>query len=74
MPPGIVQPLEAVEIEEQRSEIILTLDGQTVVPLQEKDTIMVSAAPDAAIIIRSDKRNFLDVLRAKLKWAGGPDA
>ena len=63
-----------VEVEEQRLEIILTLDGQTTVPLYERDTILVTQAPDLVLIIRSEKRNFLDVLRAKLHWAGGPDA
>lgn len=63
-----------VEVEEQRLEIILTLDGQTTVPLYERDTILVTQAPDRVLIIRSEKRNFLDVLRAKLHWAGGPDA
>jgi NAD+ kinase len=63
-----------VEVEEQRSEIILTLDGQTVVPLLPMDSIQIGKAPEMALIVRSEKRNFLDVLRAKLKWAGGPDA
>lgn len=63
-----------VEVEEQRLEIVLTLDGQTTVPLYERDTILVTQAPERVLIIRSEKRNFLDVLRAKLHWAGGPDA
>lgn len=63
-----------IEVEEQRAEIILTLDGQTVVSLESSDRVRIHQAPKKAVIIRSDKRNFLDVLRAKLKWAGGPDA
>ncbi len=74
--PLVVPGEEAIdiEVEEQRPEIILTLDGQTVIPLESADTIRIHAAETKAVIIRSDKRNFLDVLRAKLKWAGGPDA
>jgi NAD+ kinase len=63
-----------IEVEEQQPEIILTLDGQTVVPLESSDTVRILVSVNKAVIIRSDKRNFLDVLRAKLKWAGGPDA
>jgi NAD+ kinase len=63
-----------IEVEEQTAEIILTLDGQTVVPLRSADTVRISVSNSRAVIIRSDKRNFFDVLRAKLKWAGGPDA
>lgn len=63
-----------IEVEEQRSQIILTLDGQTAIPLESSDTVRIHQADTKSLIIRSDKRNFLDVLRAKLKWAGGPDA
>ncbi len=64
----------AVEVEEQKGDVILTLDGQTVAPLQPRDIVEVRRAEHKALIIRSDKRNFFDVLRGKLKWAGGPDA
>lgn len=67
------EPIE-IEVEEQRAEIILTLDGQTVIPLMSSDSVTIEVSATKAVIIRSDKRNFLDVLRAKLKWAGGPDA
>lgn len=67
------EPIE-IEVEEQRAEIILTLDGQTVIPLMSSDTVTIGVSATKAVIIRSEKRNFLDVLRAKLKWAGGPDA
>ena len=74
--PLVVPGDEAIEIEveDQTAEIILTLDGQTVVPLRSSDTVRIKISSSRAVIIRSDKRNFLDVLRAKLKWAGGPDA
>ena len=63
-----------IEVEEQKGDIILTLDGQTICPLAPGDSVLVKRAEQKALIIRSDKRNFFDVLRAKLKWAGGPDA
>lgn len=60
--------------EEQRAELMLTVDGQLVVPLQPGDVIHIERAPEKAAIILSDKRNFYEVLRAKLNWSGGPDA
>jgi len=59
---------------EQRAEVILTVDGQMVFPLKPLDTILFEKADSKALIIRSDKRNFYEILRSKLKWSGGPDA
>lgn len=64
----------SIEVEEQKAETILTLDGQEICPLRLGDIVEVHEAAVRARIVRSDKRNFFDVLRAKLKWAGGPDA
>ena len=58
----------------QRTEVILTIDGQSTFPLLPEDCIEVKRAEKKALIIRSDKRNFYEVLRSKLKWSGGPDA
>jgi len=63
-----------IEVEEQKADVNLTLDGQVVCPLGVGDVVEVKQAKYRALIVRSDKRNFFDVLRAKLKWAGGPDA
>jgi len=64
----------SIEVEEQKADTVLTLDGQVVCPLSLGDIVEVKEAGYRALIVRSDKRNFFDVLRAKLKWAGGPDA
>ena len=64
-----------IEIEyRQRTGVILTIDGQDVFQLQEGDVICFKNASPKALIIRSDKRNFFEVLRSKLNWSGGPDA
>ena len=59
---------------EQRTDIILTVDGQTVFPLEPDDLVVLEQAPEKALIISSDKRNYYEILRTKLKWSGGPDA
>ncbi len=64
----------SIVVEEQKADVNLTLDGQVVCPLVVGDIVEVKQADYRALIVRSDKRNFYDVLRAKLKWAGGPDA
>ena len=58
----------------QRTEVILTTDGQRVFPLEPQDKVCFTRAAKKARIIRSHSRNFYEVLRTKLNWAGGPDA
>ncbi len=75
--PIVVHAQERVTIAiepEQRTGVILTIDGQTVYTLEPGDTVRVCRSPDKVRIIRSDKRTFYEVLRTKLNWSGGPDA
>ena len=74
--PIVLQGSEPVYIEvesNQRTEVILTVDGQDTLPLEERDRLYFRVADSEALIIRSDKRNFFEVLRSKLNWSGGPD-
>jgi len=59
---------------EQRAELILSIDGQEVFPLQKGDNIIFEKSHSKALLVRSDKRNFYEVLRSKLNWSGGSDA
>lgn len=61
-------------VERQRTGVLLTVDGQYAVELMPKDRIKVTVSDKKARIIRSDRRNFYEVLRSKLNWSGGPDA
>ena len=75
--PIVVPGTERIEIhvsESQRTEISLTVDGQMNVPLVPRDTVVIEQAKDPALIIRSDRRTFYDVLRSKLRWSGEPNA
>lgn len=57
----------------QRTKVILTIDGQKSISLEPGDKIVYKRAPFKALIVRSDQRNFFEVIRKKLKWSGGPD-
>lgn len=74
----IVAPLREpliVEVEqEQRSGVLLTLDGQVTEPLEPGDRVYIKRAPFEARLIASDRRMFYRALRTKLSWSGGPDA
>ena len=64
-----------VEVEPgQRTEISLTVDGVEVVRLQPGDRVGLSRSVHRTHIIRSGERNFYQVLRSKLDWAGEPRA
>lgn len=58
----------------QRSNVLLTVDGQEVIQLSEGDRLILQKAPFQAKIIASDRKVFYKVLRTKLNWSGGPDA
>ena len=75
--PIVVPADEPVEVEiepRQRTDISLTVDGMEVVTLQPEDRITLSRSVHQTHIIRSGERNFYQVLRSKLDWAGEPRA
>jgi NAD+ kinase len=75
--PLVLPVLEDIRIQvaaNQKTDILLTIDGQESVPLIEGDEIIVKQAPKKARILFSDQRNFYDVLRSKLNWSGGTHA
>lgn len=49
-------------------EVSLTLDGQIGFHLQHRDVIAIQRAPRMLPLVASPKRNYFEVLRAKLKW------
>jgi len=58
----------------QRTEIVLVVDGQEACGLKPKDRVVFSKSAKTTLIIQSNKRNFYEVLRSKLNWAGEPNA
>jgi NAD+ kinase len=62
----------SIQVEEgQRTDVVLTVDGQDVFPLREMDVIHASIAETKIGIIQSDRRTFYMVLKEKLGWSGG---
>ena len=75
--PTVVPATESlrVEVEElQKAEIALTIDGQETFRLRPLDCVLIGRAPRKALIVRSDRRSFYEVLRSKLNWSGEPNA
>ena len=60
--------------ENQRADVLLTIDGQESFPLEEGDTVSMSGRAGGVKVIKSDRRVFYEVVRTKLGWSGGPHA
>jgi len=58
----------------QRAEVLLTIDGQESFPLKEGDVVSMSGRAGGVRVIKSDRRVFYEVVRTKLGWSGGPHA
>ncbi|HIV98174.1 MAG TPA: NAD(+)/NADH kinase [Candidatus Ornithospirochaeta avicola] len=56
--------------ENQRTDLILSADGQESFALDEDDEIIIEKSISRALLITSAKRNFIDVIREKLHWSG----
>jgi NAD+ kinase len=75
--PMVVPAFKTITVEleeEQRSGVLLTVDGQITETLEPNDRIFIKKAPYPAVLIASDREVFYRVLRSKLNWSGGPDA
>jgi NAD+ kinase len=75
--PLVLASFEAVVIEveaEQRSGVVLTMDGQVTVDLQPEDRVIIRRTPYRAKLITAGhsrgKEGFFRALRAKLAWGG----
>lgn len=60
--------------EKVQRDLILTIDGQEVIPLKGGDEIQFMARSQGVQMVLSRQRSFLDVVQSKLGWSGGPDA
>lgn len=56
---------------ENKTELILTLDGQEVVQVKEGDRLNLRISDKKLFLIKDPQRRFYDVLRRKLSWSGG---
>ncbi|RKX99036.1 MAG: NAD(+)/NADH kinase, partial [Spirochaetes bacterium] len=60
--------------EDQRADVLLTVDGQESFPLEEGDVVSITGRAGGVRVIKSDRRVFYEVVRTKLGWSGGPHA
>ena len=61
-----------VEVEEeQRSGILLTVDGQVTEKLKSGDRVFLKKASYPCLLIASSRGGFYEALRTKFSWAGG---
>jgi len=56
---------------DQRSEVILTVDGQISEPLKSDDKIIIRRSAQKLQLIASDRWAFYRALQTKLAWSGG---
>ncbi len=54
----------------QRTKLLLTADGQLFFPLEEGDIVTAEKSRSKALLIKSLRRNFTEVIREKLHWSG----
>lgn len=52
-------------------EIFLTLDGQEGLPISQHDRVCIRKSANPVKLIRTHRKSYFDVLRAKLKWGEG---
>lgn len=60
-----------IKLEEQSTNLILTLDGQASLEIQHGDTILIEKSPHPVHMIQIPDGEYFDVLKAKLSWSGG---
>ena len=74
--PMILPAMETIMVEvdeEQRSALMLTIDGQVNEKLKRGDRIYLKRAPFYCLLVASGRRGFYQALRTKLAWAGEED-
>ncbi|MDT4762907.1 NAD(+)/NADH kinase [Sphaerochaeta sp. PS] len=55
----------------QRTGLMLSIDGQQTCTLEEEDIIVVEKSRSKALLVTSERRNYIEVIRDKLNWSGG---
>jgi NAD+ kinase len=67
----IILPAEVtvqVELGESLEDVTLTCDGQVGCELAPSDQIIISAAPNPLLLIKTPTIDYYEILRTKLKW------
>jgi len=59
-----------IEISKKATDIMLTVDGQTGVEIDSKDSIIIEKWPHPVNMLHLNDQNYFDILKSKLKWSG----
>ena len=60
--------------EDQRTDLVLTADGQLLFDLEEGDRVIVEKSRSRALLVKSLERSFTEIIRDKLHWSGAMHA
>src|ERR1700676_3222151 len=68
--PVVVSNTAQIElrISESSQSVLLTLDGQTGVPLETGERVRITRAPEKLKLIHPPNKTYFEILRSKLKW------
>jgi NAD+ kinase len=64
------QTLTVTVAQQQRSSVLLTVDGQDIFDLECNDKICIQQAPHPALLLFADRHAYYSALRTKLFWSG----
>lgn len=60
-----------IHLEESAEDIALTLDGQLGLPIDHRDTIIITKSSHPVRMIGIPDKSYFDILKTKLRWSGG---
>jgi NAD+ kinase len=68
--PVVVSDTSCIEVRimQNSDSVFLTLDGQTGVPIQASDRILITRATERLKLIQPPNKTYFEILRSKLKW------
>jgi NAD+ kinase len=66
------QRLLVTVAKEQKSGVLLTVDGQDIFNMECSDKVYIKQAPLPALLLYADRCAYYSALRTKLFWSGVP--
>jgi NAD+ kinase len=68
--PLVVRDSSVVEVDlsTDTESVFLTLDGQTGIPMETSDRVLMKRATEKLKLIQPTKKSYFEILRSKLKW------
>jgi NAD+ kinase len=71
--PLIVPDTAKIELQmvQDSTDVLVTFDGQTGIPITDKDSLFIEKADYPVSVIKMPEKNYFDVLKTKLRWSGG---